>query len=207
MEDLITLISKYSIVEIIVVILLLYSGIKWLWQQIIEWKNKFNIKKEEYHRIESEKEQNKENIETRFKTIEAKLVNDYERIQKYESHLYQIETTIKELNEIIINIRIQSLRKQILDFTSRAVDLNNCNISRESYAEIDRVYKEYEELLEKSDKENGYVEYSYSCIQHSLYKREQNKLFLEDFYIRQSDSMNKAVKENNINIGIPIDKK
>jgi hypothetical protein len=82
-------------------------------------------------------------------------------------------------------MRIQALRSQILDFTDKAVNLD-IPVSIEAYSEIDRIYKEYKNLIVKSGKENGYVDYSYKCILRSLKDRETNKKFLENYYIKES---------------------
>lgn len=183
MKELMQAVENYSITDLIVMAVLLYAAVRWLLSQIHEIRTKFDEKKKEYHKIESEKENKDANLEKRLTDIETHLKTDYERIQKSESHLYQIENYMKTLNEELTEMRIQSLRKQILDFTDKAVNVTNANISRESYDEIDRIYKTYEELLQQAGKTNGLVDYSYRCILHSLETREKNKLFLEDFYI------------------------
>lgn len=196
MNDLIKLISSYSLTDVCIIVFLLYAGGKWLIEQTKEIKEKIQSSKRAYHETEIEKEKKDDKLEKRLQDIEEHLKTDYERIQKSESHLYQIESNMKDVRNMIVNTRIQSLRKQILDFTDRAVNITNANISREAYAEIDRVYEEYEKLLAECGRENGLVDYSYRCILHSLEQREKEKLFLEDFYISPADSL-KRIKENN----------
>lgn len=196
MNELIKLISSYSLTDVVIMIALVYAAGKWIISQISEYKQKIQASRQQYHNELSDKEKKDEELEKRLQDIETRLKTDYDRIQKSESHLYQIESSMKDLRTITIDIRIQSLRKQILDFTNRAVDTTNSNISREEYAEISRVYDEYEKLLKECGRENGLIDYSYRCILHSLETREKNKLFLEDFYISPSESI-KRMRENN----------
>ncbi|MDO4189346.1 MAG: hypothetical protein Q4D29_10200 [Lachnospiraceae bacterium] len=196
MSEIMQLFSQYSLIEIIAFVLLFYIGAKWLLGQVSELKAKFDTYRKEYHKEQQQIESKDADIERRLEELEKNMKKDYERIQKSESHLYQIESNMKDLKEIILNTRIQSLRKQILDFTDKAVDITNANISRESYAEIARVYEEYVDLLKQCGKENGLIDYSYRCILHSLETRESNKLFLEDFYISPATSIQR-IKENN----------
>lgn len=195
MSELMNLVSSYSLTDIVIIVLLIYAGGKWIISQIGELKKKIHNSKIEYHNSIKDKETKDENLEKRLQDIESHLKTDYERIQKSESHLYQIESSMKEVKKMTIDMRIQSLRKQILDFTNRAVDTTNANISREEYAEIGRIYDEYETLLKECGRENGLIDYSYRCILHSLETRENNKLFLEDFYISPSESI-KRIHEN-----------
>lgn len=195
MNELIKLVSSYSLTNVIIIGVLAYVGIKWIVGQVKEQRQKLQASKQEYHNKIKNKELKDEELEKRLQDIEAHLKTDYEKIQKAESHLYQIESTMKDISTMTINIRIQSLRKSILDFTNRAIDTTNANISREEYAEIGRMYEEYEKLLKECGRENGLIDYSYRCILHSLETREKNKLFLEDFYISPAESI-KRMKEN-----------
>lgn len=201
MNDLLQLISSYSLVQIVVILILCYSAGSWVIQQFVNWKDKISKSKKDYHEEQAEIENKDKELERRFNSIEEHIEEDYERIKQSESHLYQIENSLKELRSITLDMRIQSLRKQILDFTHTAVNLTNSNISREAYDEIDRVYKEYESLLHECGKENGLVDYSYKCILHSYASREKGKLFLEDFYISPVDSLNR-MSENGTNIEV-----
>lgn len=201
MGELITLISSYSLVQILVIIVLSFAAIKWIVQQIVEIKGKIKKSKEEYHQEENEKELKAEEINERFKKIENYLNTDYERIIDTENHLYQIEEGLKSVQETLSDMEIQSLRKQILNFTQKATDITNANISREEYSEIERAYKKYEKALEKAGKENGYIDFSYRCILHSFETRNKNGLFLEDFYISPAEALDKIKSKKDIEEG------
>ena len=201
MGELITLISSYSLVQVLVIIVLSFAAIKWIAQQTIEIKDRIKKSKEEYHQEENEKELKAEEINKRFEKIETYLNTDYEKIINTENHLYQIEESLKSVQDTLSDMEIQSLRKQILNFTQKATDITNANVSREEYDEIGRVYKKYEEALEKAGKENGYIDFSYKCILHSFETRNKNGLFLEDFYISPAEAIDKIKSKNDIEEG------
>ena len=201
MGELITLISSYSLVQILVIIVLSFAAIKWIVQQIIEIKDKIKKGKEEYHQEENEKELKAEEINERFEKIETYLNTDYEKIINTENHLYQIEESLKNVQDTLSDMEIQSLRKQILNFTQKATDMTNANVSREEYSEIGRAYEKYEKALEKAGKENGYIDFSYKCILHSFETRNKNGLFLEDFYISPAEAIDKIKSKNDIKEG------
>ena len=201
MGELITLISSYSLVQILVIIVLSFAAIKWIVQQIIEIKDKIKKGKEEYHQEENEKELKAEEINERFEKIEAYLNTDYEKIINTENHLYQIEESLKSVQDTLSDMEIQSLRKQILNFTQKATDMTNASVSREEYSEIGRAYKKYEKALEKAGKENGYIDFSYKCILDSFEARNKNGLFLEDFYISPTEALDKIKSKNDIEEG------
>ena len=201
MGELITLISSYSLVQILVIIVLSFAAIKWIAQQIIEITDKIKKSKEEYHQEENEKELKAEEINERFEKIETYLNTDYEKIINTENHLYQIEESLKSVQDTLSDMEIQSLRKQILNFTQKATDITNANVSREEYSEIGRAYKKYEKALEKAGKEKGYIDFSYICILHSFETRNKNGLFLEDFYISPEEAIDKIKSKNDIEEG------
>lgn len=201
MGELITLISSYSLVQILVIIVLSFAAIKWIAQQTIEIKDRIKKSKEEYHQEENEKELKAEEINKRFEKIETYLNTDYEKIINTENHLCQIEESLKSVQDTLSDMEIQSLRKQILNFTQKATDITNANVSREEYDEIGRVYKKYEEALEKAGKENGYIDFSYKCILHSFEARNKNGLFLEDFYISPEEALDKIKSKKDIEEG------
>lgn len=201
MGELITLISSYSLVQILVIIVLSFAAIKWIAQQTIEIKDRIKKSKEEYHQEENEKELKAEEINKRFEKIETYLNTDYEKIINTENHLYQIEESLKSVQDTLSDMEIQSLRKQILNFTQKATDITNANVSREEYDEIGRVYQKYEEALEKAGKENGYIDFSYKCILHSFEARNKNGLFLEDFYISSAEALDKIKSKKDIEEG------
>lgn len=207
MDNLLELLKNYSLIEVAVIVLLLYGSAKWIYGQVSEFKKKSDAAKQKYHEEETAKSKCHEDVFNKIKEVEektieneTKLAKDYERIQKAESHLYQIENNIKEINSLVTTMRIQSLRSQILDFTDKAVNLD-IPVSIEAYSEIDRIYKEYKNLIVKSGKENGYVDYSYKCILQSLKDREANKKFLENYYVKESiynsSGISSIIKDDN----------
>ena len=202
MGELITLISSYSLVQVLVIIILSFVAVKWIIQQVIEIKDKIKKNKEEYHQEENEKELKTEEIEKRFENIENHLKTDYKRIGETESHLCQIEESLKNVQNTLSDMEIQSLRKQILNFAQKATDITNANVSREEYSEIERAYKKYEKALEEAGKENGYIDFSYRCILHSFETRNKNGLFLEDFYISPAEAIDKIKSKNDIEEGL-----
>ena len=149
----------------------------------------------------SKKELKAEEINERFEKIETYLNTDYEKIINTENHLYQIEESLKNVQDTLSDMEIQSLRKQILNFTQKATDMTNANVSREEYSEIGRAYKKYEKALEKAGKENGYIDFSYKCILHSFEARNKNGLFLEDFYISPAEALDKIKSKKDIEAG------
>ena len=175
--------------------------------QVCQWVNKirggYKDKLESYHNQEAEKEKRDDAIEERFKSIEEKLNKDYVRIQKSESHLYEmteyekdINKKFDEMNDMLINLRLETMRGRILDFTPFAIDLSHLQ-SRERYTEIFKVHDDYLELIKQTGKENNFETYNFDLITTSYAQRSRRKLFTEDRYISSEHKSKKPHRHHN----------
>ena len=97
----------------------------------------------------------------------------------YDTSIAELKESLEENNKITLSILIDSKRNYLLDFTSKAVDLNY-PLSREQYQRFYNVHEEYEEILEKNHKTNGQVNVAYDVVTRSFEERLKKHAFIED---------------------------
>lgn len=200
MEELLNLFKDYNPIIIISIIVTVYVAGKKILEEATAIKNWYNDKLHSYHNEEHSKEEKEQKTEERFKAIEEKLGSDYIRIQKSESHLYKITEELKEftdkfnnLNNMLIDLRLETMRARILDFAPLAIDLTHLQ-SRGKYTEIYKVHGDYIKLIEDTGKDkDDYEIYNFDLVKKSYEQRSMQRLFTEDCYIapsnKQSDKM------------------
>ena len=84
---------------------------------------------------------------------------------------------LDKIGDLVLNMRIESMRSQILDFGS------SCRVrthSREQYLEVFELYDNYENLLKENGLTNGKVEITMEIIHDRFKWCEENKQFLEN---------------------------
>lgn len=116
-----------------------------------------------------------DNIAKRDKWME--WVNNQATV--YDTSIAELKEAMKENNKITLSILIDNQRNFLLDFTSKAVDMNY-PLSREQYHRFYTVYAEYEEILKKNNMENGQVNVAYGVVTRSFEERLKTHAFIED---------------------------
>lgn len=104
-------------------------------------------------------------------------VND--RAKVYDAGLVELEKKVKENNEIALSLSIDSKRNFIIDFASKVVD-ENYPVTREQFNRAIKVHKEYEDIIEKHEIENGEVDIAIRIIEESYEKHMRNHSFIEN---------------------------
>ena len=200
LQEFIDLIKDYSLVDIMVILIGTFLGAKWLTEEIGKAKQWFENRLKSYHNQENDKEHKVIETEERFSTIEKKLDSDYIRIQKAESHLYEITETVKEINEnfeelrsMIVELKLDNLRSRILDFAPSAMDLTH-PVSKERYTVIYKIHADFVQLNKNLRKdEDTYELYIFNMITKSFEQRTVQHLFSENFYIPPSTKHSDAI--------------
>lgn len=181
--------TQVSPVLMVTSLVTFYVAAKWVIEQAKAIKDWYISRLKNYHETENEKEEKEDQTENRFTTIEEKLNKDYTRIQKVESQLYEIGETVKDmnskfdyLNDMLVDLRLETMRGRILDFAPLAIDLSHPQ-SKERYTEIYKIHADYVKLIDESGKENNFETYNFELIQKSFEQRILNHSFTEDYYI------------------------
>lgn len=96
-----------------------------------------------------------ETIEDRIATLERHDKWQYGEISK-------ISKGIDDIQDELLNNRIETMRKIILDFCSALSSGQKCN--KESFSYVFKTYEQYEEILEKHNRENNVISESIRFI-------------------------------------------
>lgn len=177
MEELITLMTEYSAITVVTIVCLLFIIIKKV-VDYIAWAYKWGVKL--YNR-KNKKNNKEESVDDRIKRLEDHDVKQYERLGKIEDTLSKITDAIKNQQEIVADIKIDAMRREILDFASCCGDKKR-RATREQYAYILRTYDKYEEFLKKVGRTNGEAELSIKIIQKEYERNLLNNNFVDDAY-------------------------
>lgn len=121
---------------------------------------------------------NADNIEKRNEWMS--WVNS--RAEVYDAsieELKELKQSIAGGNALTLDLYINVNRNRIIDFASKVAN-ENVIISREEFNRIFKVYREYEEVLEKHHMTNGEVDIAYRVIVEAYEERLRDHTFLED---------------------------
>lgn len=116
-----------------------------------------------------------DNISMRDKWMES--VN--KRLDVEDNLVRALDEKIDETNKDIISIMVDNKRNAIIDFASR-VSNSNAQVTKEHFHRIFKLYKEYEDIIEKNGLTNGEVDIAYRIIVESYEERLSNHTFIED---------------------------
>lgn len=165
--------------------------------EFIKFRKYFTRKKEEREAIaEIRKEMN-----SMIKTMQGmeKLVKDFEshysidNIQQRNSWINTVNQAIvsiddwkQEFGEMLkknnletLELKIESMRREILNFASYVADERN-PVTREQYKRFFNVHAKYERIIEENDMENGEVDIAYRIVNESYEIHLKNHSFIED---------------------------
>lgn len=93
--------------------------------------------------------------------------------------LKELKQSIADGNALTLDLYINVNRNRIIDFASKVAN-ENIIMSREEFNRIFKVYREYEEVLEKHNMTNGEVDIAYRVIVEAYKDRLHDHTFLED---------------------------
>lgn len=177
MNEIIKLMTEYSAVTIVTIVCLLFIIFKKIVENI-DWIRKWILK---WHNRKNKQNSKEESVDDRIKRLEEHDLKQYERLGKIEETLGKITDTIESQQEIIADIRIDSMRQEILDFASCCGDKKR-RATREQFAYILRTYDKYEAFLKKIGRTNGEAELSIKIIQKEYERNLLNNNFVDDTY-------------------------
>lgn len=184
------LLSRYTLTDVLLIGAGLFLIIKEIKKYISEHKKEKKDELEHYHEERTAIETHDESVENRIATLEKHQAEDYIRIQKSESHLYQMEQDFKEIKDIVLESRIEELRNNILNAPSKCLDLTR-PVSVDLYNSIFSKYTEYEEILETLGRKNGQADFSMELIADSYEKRLAAGMFSEQLYLDPEEAKKK----------------
>lgn len=153
-------IEKVAQIDYLLVILGLFA-ILFAVKEIIEIFSYFKKK----FRIKTGSEEDKEDIETRIKTLETHDDWQYNELTK-------ISKCVEEINSNFINKEIDDIRWELLDFCSALTGGRKYN--REAFAHIFKTYEKYEKILSDNGMTNGYVEESMNAVREIYHEKLKN---------------------------------
>lgn len=107
-------------------------------------------------------------------------VND--RASLYDAsveELKDLKQAIADGNALTLDLYINVNRNRIIDFASKVAN-ENVIMSKEEFNRIFKVYKEYEDVLEKHHMTNGEVDIAYRVIVEAYEERLRDRTFLEN---------------------------
>lgn len=111
-------------------------------------------------------------VNERAKVYDTGIVN-------LEEQMLQLQEKVAQNNEIALSLAIDTKRNFIIDFASKVVD-ENYPVTREQFNRVIKVYKEYEEIIEDNELENGEVDIAIRIIEESYEKHMKNHSFIEN---------------------------
>ena len=107
-------------------------------------------------------------------------------INTVNTKLDENETVIKEINmkldknsEDIVDLLVDNKRETIIAFAEKVAD-DNFPATREQFTRIDRIYQEYERIIEQRNLKNGEIEIAHKIIEEAYQVRLKNHTFIED---------------------------
>lgn len=105
-----------------------------------------------------------------------------ERAKIYDASVQELKDlhkSIEDNNALTLDLYININRHRVIDFASKVAN-DNCEVSREEFNRIFKVYKEYEEVLKKHHMTNGEVDIAYRIIVEAYEDRLRDHNFIED---------------------------
>ncbi len=165
--------------------------------EFIKFRKYFARKKEEREAIAEMRNE----MKAMAKTMQGmeKLVEDFESHYSADN-IQQRDSWIKKVNDALANnddwrqefgemlkknnmetleLKIESMRREILNFASYVVDEGK-PVTREQYKRFFNVHAKYEKIIEENKMENGEVDIAYRIVNESYENHLKNHTFIED---------------------------
>lgn len=122
-----------------------------------------------------DKHYNADNISMRDKWIDT--VNN--KLMAEDKLVRDLDKKLDEANKDIVSILVDNKRDTIIDFASR-VSNHSVLVTKEQFNRVFKLYKEYEDLINKNGLINGEVDIAYRIIVESYEEHLSNHTFIED---------------------------
>lgn len=122
-----------------------------------------------------DKHYNADNISMRDKWIDS--VNN--KLMAEDKLVRDLDKKLDEANKDIVSILVDNKRDTIIDFASR-VSNHSVLVTKEQFNRVFKLYKEYEDLINKNGLTNGEVDIAYRIIVESYEEHLSNHTFIED---------------------------
>lgn len=122
-----------------------------------------------------DKHYNADNIYMRDKWIDT--VNN--KLMAEDKLVRDLDKKLDEANKDIVSILVDNKRDTIIDFASR-VSNHSVLVTKEQFNRVFKLYKEYEDLINKNGLTNGEVDIAYRIIVESYEEHLSNHTFIED---------------------------
>lgn len=101
------------------------------------------------------------------------------RQEKQNLLMRELNNKLDKNNEDTLSLLIDNKRNTIINFASHVID-DKCQVTREQFKRVFKIYEEYEEIIEKNGLTNGEVDIAYRIITESYAKHMKNHTFIED---------------------------
>lgn len=102
-----------------------------------------------------------------------------ERLNNNEHVVQEINKKIDENSEALMKLVVDNKRETIISFADK-VSNYDFPVTREQFTRIDRIYQEYEDIIEKRGFKNGEIEVAHRMIEEAYQYRLKNHTFIED---------------------------
>lgn len=120
-------------------------------------------------------------------TMRNKWIDDVNyRLDNHESVIKEINSKIDvnseditNLREDIIDLLADNKREIIISFAEKVVD-DDFPVTREQFGRIDRIYQEYERIIDERGIKNGEIDVAHKIIEEAYQVRLKNHTFIED---------------------------
>lgn len=122
-----------------------------------------------------DKHYNADNISMRDKWVDS--VNN--KLMAEDKLVRDLDKKLDEANKDIVSILVDNKRDTIIDFASR-VSNHSVLVTKEQFNRVFKLYKEYEDLINKNGLTNGEVDIAYRIIVESYEEHLSNHTFIED---------------------------
>lgn len=156
--------SIWLVISVFVLVLLLIIGGSKLYMEV---RDMIVIKPLKEHTNELWKK----DIETKLDDLKTFSEDNKKQSIAHDEELRQqmnkIDMTVSDVSDLIVDMKIDLIRSQILDFETRL--LNGQSASKEKFDNMFDMYEQYEKILERYKRENGQVELAMELIR-SKYK-------------------------------------
>ena len=116
-----------------------------------------------------------DNISMRDKWIDS--VNS--KLMAEDKLVRDLDKKLDEANKDIVSILVDNKRGTIINFASR-VSNSDVLVTKEQFNRVFKLYKEYEDLINKNGLTNGEVDIAYRIIVESYEEHLSNHTFIED---------------------------
>jgi len=157
----VTELLKVDFSSVFISVFVILFGVKAI-TSILEWainklglETKWMREKREEHELLLKTSEN-------LMELQKRHIDDMERSEK---HSTEMRNDIKQLKNMFLDTRIDTMRWEINDFASRVTNGSRCN--KDNYRHCLSTYAKYEKLLEDNNLENGEVEISIKVVKDS----------------------------------------